>query len=157
MNENMIFAPVLPELYVSNIDRSLQFYTKILGFQVLYERDKPRFAFLSLQERAQLMLQQLEAGDEWITGALVYPFGRGVNFQIDIAEVEGLAGVLAAHGIELIRGLKDSWYRGGDTLFGCRELIVRDPDGYMLRFSQSLGRRLSNARQESAHDRLRFT
>jgi hypothetical protein len=32
MNENFTFSPVLPELYVSDLDRSLRFYTESLGF-----------------------------------------------------------------------------------------------------------------------------
>ncbi len=29
----------------------------------------------------------------------------------------------------------------GDTLGGSRELLVQDPDGYLLRFAESLGAR----------------
>ena len=39
----------------------------------------------------------------------------------------------------LKRGIKDSWYKVKDTLHGCREILVMDPSGYLLRFSQGLG------------------
>lgn len=137
----MAFAPIVPELYVSDFERSLRFYTDVLGFLVEYEREQPRFAFLSFEQKGGLMLQQREDGDEWITGDLQHPFGRGINFQIETRDVERLLAAVLERGIPLVRGLKDSWYEGGDTLFGCREFIIQDPDGYMLRFSQPLGRK----------------
>jgi len=39
----------------------------------------------------------------------------------------------------LKRGIKDSWYRAGKVEYGCREILVMDPDGYLLRFSEGLG------------------
>jgi len=34
---------------------------------------------------------------------------------------------------------KEAWYRRGDVLVGERQILVMDPDGYLLRFQQSLG------------------
>ncbi len=45
----------------------------------------------------------------------------------------------------LKRGIKDSWYKAGKKSFGCREILVMDPDGYLLRFSEELGERIINA------------
>jgi len=35
----------------------------------------------------------------------------------------------------------EHWYRQGQILLGRREFLVMDPDGYLLRFAQSLGER----------------
>ena len=35
--------------------------------------------------------------------------------------------------------IEDHWYRKENTLLGCREFLVQDPNGYLLRFSQDLG------------------
>ncbi len=47
---------LVPELDVSDIERSLAFYINVLGFSVLWSRPEERFAYLDF-EGAQLMLQ----------------------------------------------------------------------------------------------------
>ena len=37
----MKFNPLTPELYVSHFQKSFDFYTKILGFTVEYQRENP--------------------------------------------------------------------------------------------------------------------
>ena len=54
---------LLPELYVTNFQRSLHFYTEILGFVIEYQREKPFFAFLSYQG-SQLMIQELDPNED---------------------------------------------------------------------------------------------
>ncbi len=77
-----------PELLVSNFERSRAFYLDVLGFDVLFTRQDPDFAYLSLGS-AQLML---EADDEsaWRTSPLEYPRGRGMNLQIEVEDVTHL-------------------------------------------------------------------
>jgi catechol 2,3-dioxygenase-like lactoylglutathione lyase family enzyme len=135
----MQFNALVPELYVSNLAKSLRFYVDILGFQLEYQRDAPRFAFLSYQS-SQLMLQELVAG-EAAKEDLQYPFGRGINFQIDTRDVDAVIRSLRSNNYPLKRDLRDSWYRANAILHGCREIHVLDPDGYLLRFSQWIGDR----------------
>lgn len=120
--------------------KSLDFYTKILGFKVEYQREHPLFAFLSYQG-SRLMIQQVDLNEDeaFITGTYEYPFGRGINFQIDTDNVQKLADYLKEYNYPLRRDIKDSWYKVGDVLKGCRQILVQDPDGYLLRFSQNIG------------------
>lgn len=136
----MEFASLKPELYVTDFVKSLHFYTEILGFTLEYQRKDPLFAYLSYQG-SHLMIQELDPNeaDEYITGTFEYPFGRGINFQIDTDDVKKLVSALKAHNYPLRRDIQDSWYKVEDTLRGCRQILVQDPDGYLLRFSQSLG------------------
>ena len=132
--------PLKPELYVSNFQKSLDFYTKILGFTVEYQRKDPLFAFLSYQG-SHIMIQELDPNEDkaFITGGFEYPLGRGINFQIDTDNVEKLAESLKSQNYPLRRELQDSWYKKGNVLSGCRQILVQDPDGYLLRFSQDIG------------------
>ena len=82
----MKFNTLLPELSVSDINASIEFY-KLLGFVVMYERKASNFAFIQ-REESQLMLQQ--GGAEWFIEKPKYPFGGGVNFQIEIKGVKQL-------------------------------------------------------------------
>ncbi len=83
------------------------------------------------------MIEQVN--NNWFTGKLTHPFGRGVNFQIDCDNIQPLLDSLTAHEYSLFQASEDSWYRKDKKLLGCREFLVQDPDGYLLRFSQYLG------------------
>lgn len=133
----MEFLPILAEFLVSDMDKSLRFYVDIIGFKVEYDRDNPRFAFLSFNG-SQIMLQELKPGEKEAE-KLEYPFGRGINFQVDTPNVQKIVDNLEKNKYPLKRGVKDSWYRSGKVEYGCREILVMDPDGYLLRFSEGLG------------------
>ncbi len=135
----MEFLPILAEFLVSDMDKSLRFYVDIIGFKVEYGRDNPRFAFLSFNG-SQIMLQELKPGEKEVE-KLEYPFGRGINFQIDTPSVQKIMDNLKKNNYPLKRGVKDSWYRAGKVEYGCREILVMDPDGYLLRFSEGLKKR----------------
>jgi catechol 2,3-dioxygenase-like lactoylglutathione lyase family enzyme len=132
----MQFNQLVPELSVSNLPRSRAFYVDILGFKVEYERPANKFIYLSLQD-AQIMIE--ETNGHWATGELEPPYGRGINFQFTVGNVNALIESLRANGIPLFHPLTESWYRGGDTLYGLNEFLVQDPDGYLLRFAQDIG------------------
>lgn len=128
---------LVPELEVSNFAKSLDFHVRVLGFSVLYDRPERPFAYLSLGA-AHIMI---ETGGTWITGALTPPFGRGMNFQIRVPDIGAIAARLAQTEWPLFREIEDAWYRRGVEAVGARELVVQDPGGYLLRFSQLLGTR----------------
>jgi len=135
------FNKLVPEISVTDIEESLRFYTEILGFKVEYSRPEDRFAFLSLQG-SQLMVEEIN--HNWDTGELERPYGRGVNLQIEVDSVEELLRSLGEHGYPLFRPLKESWYRGDDVVYGQKEFLVQDPDGYLLRFAQDLGEKVAS-------------
>ena len=132
----MKFNKLIPELSVSSLRDSLNFYVGILGFKVEYEREESRFAFLSFQG-IQIMLE--EVNDTWKTGVLEHPFGRGVNFQIEVKSIKPLFKSLKRSKYPIFQELADNWYRKGNLLLGNREFLVQDPDGYLIRFCENLG------------------
>jgi len=95
-----IFPPLTPELNVRCIKKSLRFYTELLGFTICFERPEDGFATIEL-DGAVLMLEQIEKlapqNDPWITAKLEYPFGRGINFQITVTDLDGIYSHLAKH------------------------------------------------------------
>ncbi|CSE26338.1 glyoxalase family protein [Vibrio cholerae] len=129
--------PMVPELSVSHFNNSLSFYRDLLGFKVRNRRENPDFAYLEL-ERVQIMIEQIHQ-NAWITGSLDSPFGRGVNFQMELSDIGSVYSRLKAAQVALFRELSETWYDIGDKLSGQREFLVQDPDGYLLRFSQYLG------------------
>jgi catechol 2,3-dioxygenase-like lactoylglutathione lyase family enzyme len=133
------FAPLVPELDVADIDVSLRFWCDLLGFSVAYDRPTAKFAYLE-REGAQIMLCQINGN--WDTGTLERPFGRGINFQIGVTDLQPAISALEAAAWPLFRPLAEIWYRIGTAEeSGARELLVQDPDGYLVRLSQNIGTR----------------
>ena len=128
----MKFNSLIPELTVFDIKRTKHFYVDVLNFKIEYERPEDRFVFLSF-ENNQMMFEQ-ENG-HWSVGVLEYPFGRGVNFEMTISDVEGLYKRILNFNIKPFRELKLSNYRNGDEYIVQKEFLVQDPDGYLLRFT----------------------
>ncbi|WP_442112223.1 bleomycin resistance protein [Pseudomonas sp. NUPR-001] len=130
---------LVPEMIVSDLKRSLDFYCQILGFQVEYERPEDNFTFLSFQG-SQLMLEQDDMEESpWRVGPLLAPYGRGMNLSIRCSDANALAKTIEDAGIELRRPIQECWYRDNERLHGELNFLVLDPDGYLLRFAQSLG------------------
>jgi len=133
----MKFSGLIPELSVSSINESKKFYIDILGFHLEYERREDKFAFLSYGE-AQIMIEEINGN--WNTGNLKYPFGRGVNFQIETEDVSKIIFNLKENNIPLFRNIMESEYKCNDEVVFEKEILVQDPDGYLLRFSQTESR-----------------
>lgn len=136
-------APALvPELLVTDLDRSIEFWCGDCGFQLRYSRPDERFAYIAFGT-AHVMLEQVGIGRNWVAAALETPFGRGINFQVTVPDVEVITEALARAGIELFMQPESQWYRVGDEDAGVQQFVVADPDGYLIRFQSSLGRRPS--------------
>lgn len=135
----MFFNKTIPEFDVTNLEVSVAFY-KTCGFQISYERKEDKFVFLSLGE-IQFMLQEMTGSDQWSVGPLEYPFGRGINFQLEVDNVQVIYDSLVKNGYPIFASIEDHWYRQDKQELGNREFLVQDPDGYLLRFTEDLGSR----------------
>ena len=133
----MNFNKIIPELSVSNLLVSLKFY-KTIGFKIEYERPENKFVFISLDE-IQFMLQEVSDNDKWDIAPLTYPFGNGINFQLEVNNVEKIYNNLKDNNYKITLEIEENWYRQEDKLLGNKEFLVQDPDGYLIRFSQDLG------------------
>ena len=133
----MYFNKMIPELSVTNLEKSIRFY-KTVGFKIEYERPENKFAFLSLRE-IQFMLQEITNNDKWELAPLTYPFGNGINFQLEVENVDKIYNDLKENNYNIAFEIEENWYRQDNTLLGNREFLVQDPDGYLLRFSEDLG------------------
>ena len=78
----MKYNDLIPELVVSSINISRDFYVNMLGFKVEYEREEDKFIFLSLGN-IQLMLEE---GSEDELSQMEYPFGKGINFTFGVGK-----------------------------------------------------------------------
>lgn len=131
--------PLVPELTVTCVENSLKFYLAA-GFEVRFKRTSPDFAYIE-SGGAQLMLEQ-DNPKNWKTAELSKPYGRGVNFQIEVPSAHAVLDSLNKAGIPLFQEIEESWYEiSAVTEEGQIEFLVKDPDGYLLRFVEPLGSR----------------
>lgn len=130
-----------PELDVTNLAVSLKFYVDILGFSVVFVRDEEKFAFLDLNG-VHLMLEEAAGpGRRFRTAPLEKPYGRGMNLQIQIDNVDAVYSHVKEADYEIVIPIEEQWYRVDDREAGNRQFVVADPDGYLLRFFQDMGKR----------------
>lgn len=133
-------SPLIPELSCSNIKTSLLFYTEVLGFCIEYQREEEGFALLERQG-SRIMLDLINGnGRTWASGPLETPFGRGINLQINTDQVDELYSRVQNAKANIFLPIEEKWYRANDIELGNRQFIVQDPDGYLLRFFQDMGR-----------------
>ena len=128
----MNFNSLIPELTVADIERTKEFYVGILHFKIENERPEDKFVFLS-NENIQIMFEQ-ENG-HWNVGELEYPYGRGINFEMTVSDVEVMYTRILDYGIRPFREIKVSHYRNGEEDIEQKEFLIQDPDGYLLRFT----------------------
>jgi len=133
----MKFNKLIPELSVSSFKKSLRFYTKIIGFKIEYKRNESKFAMISFQGN-QIMIE--EVNNRWNTDKLEYPLG--INFQMEVDKVQPILDNLKKYNYPIFIELQENWYKKDNQLLGNKEFLVKDPDGYLLRFAEDLGVKL---------------
>ena len=118
-------------------------YTDVFGFSVHAQRREERFAYLTLGD-AHIMLQEANGpGRRFRTAPLDPPFGRGVNLQIMVPDLDTLWAAVRAAGLDIVVALEERWYRHNETEIGQRQCVIADWDGYLLRFCAPIGSRSS--------------
>jgi uncharacterized glyoxalase superfamily protein PhnB len=114
-----------PELQVSNLDRSIDFYRRAFGFEVSWCVGEPPELACLCRDNAEFTLR-------------VVAQPAPVHFYLTVAGVdESFVTALAAGARELVP-LEDRWY-------GMRDGRVADPDGNQIGLGQSLERHAGEA------------
>lgn len=126
----MKFNSLIPELSVSDINTSKNFYIS-LGFKIKYERIEDKFCFLEF-EGNQIMIEQINSN--WNVGKLEYPFGRGINLSMKVSDIDSFYNNVLDNNIAIFRELKIDEYIVEDKVYKDEEFLIQDPDGYLLRF-----------------------
>ena len=71
------------------------------------------------------------AAEESYVGSLTTPRGGGIDVRVMVADVDAHHDRMAARDVEIVHPI-------GDRDYGMRDFIIRDPDGYRLRFGTNL-------------------
>ena len=128
----MKYNDLIPELVVSNINISKDFYVNMLGFKVEYEREEDKFIFISLGN-IQLMLEE---GSKEELSQMKYPFGKGINFTFGVDNIDKLYSKFKIKKNLLKRDIEIREFRVNDEIIYAKEFSIIDPDGYFIRISE---------------------
>jgi uncharacterized glyoxalase superfamily protein PhnB len=119
-------ARVTPEIAVSDIERSLQFY-EMIGFVKdntgIVDDKGSQWYSLALGDAALWLIRQDIVEDMEHDNIL----GNGVNIYISVDDVDGIYEKLTKSGLEMnvLKEIETMWY-------GLRQFTIADPDGYTL-------------------------
>ena len=127
----LVFNKLIPELSVSNIHKSKEFYLS-LGFSVLYERVEDKFCFLELDGN-QIMIE--EVNEHWNTGKLEYPYGRGINISMEVEDIDKIYDFVKSKHYPIFRDMQVDQYQVNDKIYAAKQFLIQDLDGYLLRFT----------------------
>ena len=134
---------LVPELWCSDFEKSLGFYTRKLGFEIAQQRGDDPHAYLSCQG-SQIMLAWWEfdgSWEPWYPKPMEKPFGRGINFQFMVEGINDLHERVVESGIKPFMELHTATIWKTDRMDERAQFMVLDPDGYILRFSETVSHR----------------
>jgi catechol 2,3-dioxygenase-like lactoylglutathione lyase family enzyme len=136
---------LVPELAVTDVAQSLVFWIDLVGFTMKYSRVEDGFACISLGS-VDIMLDQRGGGPAerrgiWETGPMERPFGRGINLELHVEQLAPFLARIAEQRWPIFFGPEERWYRVGEHEVGVRQVLLQDPDGYLLRLQEWIGDR----------------
>ncbi|HJQ57755.1 MAG TPA: VOC family protein [Vineibacter sp.] len=133
------WARMVCELHVNDLAASLDFWRDLLGFAIAYQRPDEGFVYLERADGPQVMLCQRHGRFE--TGPMARPLGQGVMLQLYLDNLAPVLAAIAGRRWPIYLGPREVWRRTGDRESGQREVLVQDPDGYLLMLAEPLGQR----------------
>ena len=132
----MNLTDVVPNLLVTDIDRSTAFYRDVLGFTIVTTvPDKAPFVFVWLKrDRVSVFLNVPAGAKADMPDLAARPIGGTATLFVTVEAVtaaEGVDRLMETIGpkAKVVMPLKDQFY-------GMREFAVEDPDGYVIIFAQ---------------------
>ena len=119
-------------LRVGDLERSLRFYTEVLGMGLLRRKDYPegRFTLAFVGYGSERETTVLELTHNWDTAA--YDLGEGYgHIAIGVEDIAATCAAIAAKGGRVVR--PPGPMKHGSTVIA----FVEDPDGYRIELIQT--------------------
>ena len=137
---------LVPELLVTDLRSSLVFWRDLIGFQIRYDRPEEGFAYLELGA-PHVMLEELRpTSRQWLTGPLERPLGRGINFQIEVTDLDGILARLRDAQWPLYMEPETKTYRVADRESTQRQFLVSKSAPIYSRLHETSVCRQANSR-----------
>jgi catechol 2,3-dioxygenase-like lactoylglutathione lyase family enzyme len=129
-------APITVELFVPDVQAGVRFYTEKLGFELVRleretvgGREMATFAIVGVGNAFMMLAQEslyVPGGEPLATHR-----GVGIDTRIVVDDVDAMYRRASDNGVTIVHDI-------GDRPYGLRDFIIRDPDGFRLRFASAL-------------------
>jgi len=117
-----------PQLFVSNLDASFEYYTQKLGFGVAFSYGEPPFYGQVARDGAKLNLRSVDVP---VLNPALTDREQFLSATITLEDANPLFREYQAAGVDFAQSLRsEPW--------GAQTFIVRDPDGNLLLFAGRL-------------------
>jgi len=122
-------APIAPELFVPDVDAAVSFYTDVFGYTLLRKEGAPATFAIGHIHGATIMFMH----ERWYAGPAgeLDRRGTGVDIRVMVPDVDAVYERVRAAEQKVLHEIADRDY-------GLRDFIVRDPNGFRLRFASPL-------------------
>jgi uncharacterized glyoxalase superfamily protein PhnB len=127
----MEIKTLAPNLSVKNVEETIEYYTKTLGFDlvVTVPEIKP-FNWAMVQSGpVAFMFQEVGNLKEEYPLLEKFPIGGGLTFYINVVDVRATFNELKGK-VKIVKELNKTFY-------GATEFVIEDCNGYVLTFSQN--------------------
>lgn len=122
-------AAISPFFIVSNVERTIAFYSGKLGFEVTFqEPDQNPFFAIVRRDGAQLFVKAVDENTPPLPNSMRHPSARW-DAYVYAPDPDALAVEFTANGTTFSEPLQD-------THDGLRGFEIHDPDGYVLFFGR---------------------
>jgi catechol 2,3-dioxygenase-like lactoylglutathione lyase family enzyme len=121
-------AGLVPELLITDLATSLNFWVTLCGFEILHDRPREGFAYLHCGT-AHIMLEQIGVGRNWIPGTLERPLGRSVNLQVTEPAIMALVERLTSSDWPLFMAPEGKRYQTGERRLECPSSLSKTTTG----------------------------
>ena len=121
---------VTPNLIVSSVDKSLAFYTSVLGFdRALTVPEQSPFVFASVVSGSiEIFFNDRSTVTKESPQMAGLSFGGGNTMFIEVEDIDALHDRVKPN-VRIVMPIATQWY-------GMREFAITDPDGYVITFAQ---------------------
>jgi lactoylglutathione lyase len=120
-----------PNIMVEDVNNTIEFYQKLLGFEVLVtvpEEGQCAWAMLK-RDAVEMMFQSRTSLGEEIPALHQKEIGGSLTFYIEVEDVEGL--------YEHLKGSVTIVQDMHKTFYGAQEFAIQDCNGFILAFAQT--------------------
>jgi uncharacterized glyoxalase superfamily protein PhnB len=126
----MEFKTLMPNLMVKNVGKTVEFYTDVLGFNLLQAvPENAPFVFAIVNANGvTISFQEEKSIKEEYPQLSEYPQGGCLTLYIHVTDINEL--------FERVKGKAKIAKEMHDTFYGSRDFAVEDCNGFILTFSQ---------------------
>ncbi len=130
----MKLQKLTPNLVVCNVEASMEFYCRVLGFQrgQTVPEHAPYVFGIVTNGPVEVFFndQKAVAADHPALGNR--PVGGALTLYIEVQGIESLFKTVQQHGAKITMPMKDQFY-------GMREFGMEDPEGWEITFAERVG------------------